>query len=106
MKNKNPFGINKCKNDYDIYLGKEVRVSISGIGFRIGKFYSHDSENIYLKPVLVDESLPIDEKTNKKKIRVETEIYTSINKSLVGIIERLEKGYLEKLVNAINNKKD
>lgn len=104
--------INKVNQDntpeeYKGKIGRGVRVSLAnGNTGRIGVFHSYDDFHIYLKPCLVEEGLYNQNKEAISFARIETKTSVSIRRDLIGIIEPLSEGYLEKLAGSLNQEKN
>ena len=99
------FGINTKEDRYKLYKNKSVRINTTNRSY-MGIFQNHDSEFIYLCPVMVYETLPTEKGENKMYAKLERTIPVSINYSTIESIEQLDEGYLEKLVFSINSIKD
>ena len=92
--------------EYEGKEGREVRISLTnGSTAKLGVFHSYDDSHIYLKPSLIEEGIYNQDKEYIVFVNFETETSTSIRRDLVSVMEPLSEGYLEKLVNSLNQSK-
>ena len=100
----NGFGLSKKPvNDYEIYLGKLVRIHFSN-GAYIGVVNNVKNDFIDLKPSMIQEGIVSSKGKTRRFVRLERETPLRINTYNIEAVEPLKKGYLEKLIESINTK--
>lgn len=99
----NKFGPGQKKNKYDIYEGKEVRISYGQDG-GTGIFDKYEDGVFYLNPSLIFENEFDGQGQMKSVPKIEREIPTIVEPKQMPIkIERLNDGYLEKIIETHSN---